>query len=188
VSPAVLLAGLLLAAPGGSASPPPAEPWITDEDGVLEMLLAHRDDTRVDGGTLRLDRRKKLITWTGAPNEIGCKRSFEAAFSDVKSVEEERSLPGFHLELKQGKPKGWTLMPLPHVAYLLKGPGVSEGDLQQKASDAGLTGPDGAPLRVGGDAGGVGPRVKKRELPEEVDRDVRKAITALRDALASPGE
>jgi hypothetical protein len=183
MSATLLLAGLLAAGP----TPTPEAPvdWLTDEDGVLELLLAHRDDDRVDGGTLRVDRGRKLVTWTGAPNEIGCKRGFEATFADVKSVEEERSLPGFHLELRQGKRRGWTLMPLPHVTYLLKDPKVAEGDLQQRASDAGLVGPDGAPLRVGGEAGGVGPRVKKRELPDEVDRDIRKAITALRDALGA---
>jgi len=176
-----LLAGLLLVAPTAA---PPVE-WLTDQDGVLEMLLAHREDDRVDGGTLRVDRSKKLVTWTGAPNEIGCKRKFEAAFSDVKYVEEERSLPGFHLELRQGKPKGWTLMPLPHVEFLLKDPGVSQGDLQRKADDAGIRGPDGAPLRVGGQAGGVGPVVKKREVPAEVERDISRAIKTLRAALAS---
>ncbi len=186
MSAALVLAGLLAAGPAPTPQPPVE--WITDEDGVLELLLAHRDDDRVDGGTLRVDRAKRLVTWTGAPNEIGCKRRFEVSFADVKSVEEERTLPGFHLELREGKPKGWTLMPLPHVTYLLKDPSVKEGDLQQRANDAGLVGPDGAPLRIGGEAGGVGPRVKKRELPDEVDRDVRKAITVLRDALASGGE
>jgi hypothetical protein len=184
MSAALLIAGLLAAGPAPTPQAPPVD-WITDEDGVLELLLAHRDDDRVDGGTLRVDRTKKLVTWTGAPNEIGCKRKFEASFADVKSVEEERTFAGFHLELRQGKPKGWTLIPLPHVTYLLKDPAVKEGDLQQRATDANLTGPDGAPLRVGGEAGGVGPRVKKRELPEEVDRDIRKAITVLRDALAA---
>jgi hypothetical protein len=183
----LLVAGLLLAGPGPTPSAPPVD-WITDEGGVLEMLLAHRDDDRVDGGTLRVDRGRKLVTWAGAPNEIGCQRTFEAAFSDVKYVEEERALPGFHLELKQGKRKSWTLMPLPHVAYLLKDPAVAQGDLQQRATDANLVGPDGAPLRVGGEAAGVGPRVKKREVPEEVDRDIRKAVAALRDALASSGQ
>jgi hypothetical protein len=28
--------------------------------------------------------------------------------------------------------------------------------------------------------------VKKQELPDDVDRDIRKAIAALRDALATP--
>lgn len=184
MSPALLVAGLLLAQ---APSPPPVE-WITDEVGALEMLLAHRDDDRVDGGTLRLDRRKRLVTWTGAPNEIGCKRTFEVAFADVKYVEEERSLSGFRLELRQGKPKSWTLMPLPHVAYLLKEPAVMQGDLQHRADDAALKGPDGAPLRIGGQAGGVGPVVRKQELPEEVDRDIRKAVSTLRDALAAPAE
>ncbi len=182
---AFLLAGWLAAGPAPSPSAPPVD-WITDEDGVLELLLAHRDDDRVDGGTLRGDRVKKLVTWKGAPNEIGCKRTFEATFADVKTVEEERALPGFHLELRQGKRRSWTLMPLPHVAYLLKDPSVKEGDLQHRANDAGLVGPDGAPLRIGGEAGGVGPRVKKRDLPDEVDRDILKAITVLRDALAAP--
>lgn len=186
MSAALVLAGLLAA----GATPTPAAPiaWISDENGVLELLLAHRDDDRVDGGTLRVDRVKKLVTWTGAPNEIGCKRSFEATLADVKSVEEERTYAGFHLALRQGKRKDWTLIPLPHVTYLLKDPAVKEGDLQQRASDANLTGPDGAPLRVGGEAGGVGPRVKKRELPDDVDRDIRRAITALRDALATPAQ
>ena len=184
---ALLLAGLVAAGPAPSPSAPPVD-WITDEDGVLELLLAHRDDSRVDGGTLRVDRRKRLVTWTGAPNEIGCKRTFEVAFADVKAVEEERTLPGFHLELRQGKPRGWTLMPLPHVTYLLQDPKFTEGSLQQRAADANLVGPDGAPLRIGGEAGGAGPTLKKRDLPEDVDRDILKAITVLRDALAAPAE
>jgi hypothetical protein len=159
---------------------------MTDEGGVLELLLAHRDDDRVDGGTLRVDRVKRVVSWTGAPNEVGCKRSFEATFADVKSVEEERTFAGFHLALRQGRRKDWTLIPLPHVTYLLKEPAVMEGDLQHRANDANLVGPDGAPLRIGGEAGGVGPRVKKQELPDDVDRDIRKAIAALRDALATP--
>ena len=182
MTPAVALAGLLLAAPEPSA---PVE-WITDDGGVLVMLLAHRDDGRVDGGTLKLDRGKRLVTWTGAPDEIGCKRQFEVAFADVKSVEEERVLPGFRLELRQGKPKSWTLMPLPHVTFLVEGPRVAQGDLQHRANDAALKGPDGAPLRIGGEAAGAGPIVKKRRLPDDVDRDIRQAVAALREALASP--
>lgn len=183
----LLLAALLLVGAAPTPAPPPVD-WITDEDGVLEMLLAHRDDDRVDGGTLRVDRGKKLVTWTGAPNEIGCKRRFEASFADVKYVEEERALPGFHLELKQGKRKSWTLMPLPHFSSLLKGAAVLEGGLQRAAEDANLVGPDGAPIRIGGQAGGAGPVVTKRELDPEVERDIRKAVAMLREALASPGE
>ena len=152
------------------------------------MLLAHREDGRVDGGTLKVDRRKRLVTWTGAPNEIGCKRSFEAAFSDVKYVEEERTLPGLRLELREGKPKSWTLMPLPHFAALLQSPAVTDGGLQRRAEDANLQGPDGAPLRVGGEAGGAGPVVRKVPLEPEVERDIRRAVATLRDALASSGE
>jgi hypothetical protein len=180
---ALLLSGLLLAAP--EPSTPPVE-WMTDEDGVLEMLLAHRDDGRVDGGTLRLDRGKKLVTWTGAPNEIGSKRAFEVAFSDVKYVEEERALPGFRLELRQGKPRSWTLMPLPHFNELLQGPATSQNDIKRVAEDANLLGPDGAPLRISGEAAGAGPSVRKRELAPAVEQDIRKAVTMLRDALASP--
>lgn len=171
------------------AGAPPAAPveWLSDQDGVLEMLLAHREADRVDGGTLRLDRRKQLVTWTGAPGDIGCQRAFEAAFSDVKKVEEERGMPGFRLELKAGKPKGWTLMPLPHVEWLLKRPDTT-GGLQRIMDEAGMTGPDGGALRVGGDAGAAAPVLRKTELPEAVDRDIRKAIETLRAALASSGE
>jgi hypothetical protein len=185
MSPAVALASLLLAGPAPDTSVPPVE-WLTDTDGVIEMLLAHRDEDRVDGGTLRLDRRKKLLTWTGAPNEIGCKRHFEVAFSDVKRVEADRVEAGFILELQAGKPRSWVLTPLPHVEHLLKGPAVHEGDLQHKANSLGLVDRDGAPLRMGGRAGGVGPDVRKREVPEQVQRDMDRAIRTLRDALGSP--
>ena len=184
MSAGLVLASLLLAAP----TPPPSDlplEWLKDEEGVVEMLLAHRDEERVDGGTLRLDRRRKLLTWAGAPNEIGCKRRFEVAFSDVRKVEQDRVEAGFTLELAAGKPKTWTLMPLPHVEFLMKGPAVHEGDLQHKTSSLGLVGPDGAPLRMGGRAGGVGPDVRKAAVPEEVERDVERAIKVLRDALAS---
>jgi hypothetical protein len=181
MTPALVLAGLLAAGPSPSA--PPVE-WIKDEDGVLEMLLAHRDDGRVDGGTLRVDRRRQLVTWTGAPNEIGCKRTLEASFADVKTVEEERVLPGFRLELREGRTKSWTLMPLPHFQSLLQDASVKAGGLQRAAENSNLQGPDGAPLRIGGEAGGAGPVVRKRELPPEVERDVRKAVATLRDALA----
>jgi hypothetical protein len=84
MSAALALVPLLLG-PAPSPSVPPVE-WLTDQDGVVEMLLAHRDVDRVDGGTLRLDRRKRLFTWTGAPGEIGCQNTLEIAFSDVKLV------------------------------------------------------------------------------------------------------
>jgi hypothetical protein len=170
MSPAVALASLLLAGPAPDTSVPPVE-WLTDTDGVIEMLLAHR---------------KKLLTWTGAPNEIGCKRHFEVAFSDVKRVEADRVEAGFILELQAGKPRSWVLTPLPHVEHLLKGPAVHEGDLQHKANSLGLVDRDGAPLRMGGRAGGVGPDVRKREVPEQVQRDMDRAIRTLRDALGSP--
>jgi hypothetical protein len=182
--PCLAVVALLMTLP---AEAPAAPEWLTDQDGVLELMLAHREDDRVDGGTLRLDRRKRLVTWTGAPGEIGCQRAFEAAFSDVKKVEEERGLPGFRLELRTGKPKAWTLMPLPHVEWLLKQPGT-KGGLQRIMDEGGMTGPDGGALRVGGDAGASAPVLRKADLPEAVERDIRQAIETLRAALAHSGE
>lgn len=184
MTPASLALLGLLAAPAPAPSVAPVE-WLKDEDGVLEMLLAHRESGRVDGGTLRLDRSKKLLTWTGAPGEIGCPRTLEVAFSDVKRVEEERVEPGFRLELKDGSQKSWTLMPLPHFQFLVKGAAVDQGGMQQKLDDAGLHDAEGNSLRVSGAAAGAGPSVRKRQLPPEVERDVRQAIATLRSALSS---
>lgn len=189
MSPAAALAfvplAALLAAP--EPTPSPATEWLTERDGVVEMMLAHQDDDRVDGGTLRIDRRRKLVSWTGAPNDVGCARQFEAAFSDVKSVDEDQATAGFRIELRQGKPKSWVLAPLPHFAYLAKGPVVDDGGLQQKLKDAGVRDPQGEPVRVSGAAGGAGPRIRKRDVPPAVGRDVDRAIRILRDALANKG-
>src|SRR5438445_12682930 len=69
--------------------------WMSDSAAVLEVRLAHADRDRVDGGTLRLDRTKRLVTWVGAPGDIGCKPKLESTLEAVQSVTTEDGRPGF---------------------------------------------------------------------------------------------
>jgi hypothetical protein len=177
--PALLIAIVLASGPPAAGSPD----WMSDEHGVLELRLAHLHPGRIDGGTLRLDRTKRLVEWIGAPGEIGCKDKVEARFDDVKSVAVDEVAPGFLLELKTGKPKSLRLIPLPHAQWLLKQPKMQEAiATAMKYGTEGLNTPDGKMAPTGSAAGG-GPTLKTVEIPKDVAADTKKAVDALKEAL-----
>src|SRR3954471_2071797 len=107
---AIALAALVLAA-SPEPSPSPDALW-SDDGNVLEIPLAHRDRDRVDAGLLRIDRRKRVLTWDGAPGEIGCALRVEASLDDV-AVAEARG-PGLTLTLKTGPVPEMTFIPPAH--------------------------------------------------------------------------
>lgn len=172
-----LLCLLALAPAGWTAD---AE-WMADEAGVLDIKVALAEKGGACGAALILDRTKKTLLLEGAPGEIGCKLKVEESFTDVKSVKTGDGA-GFLVELKKGKQKKLLMIPVVHVQWLLSQPMVG-GSFGQAVQSSNLTGPDGEPIRVGGAAGGVGPTVKKVELPKDVVADTEKAVQAVRQAL-----
>jgi hypothetical protein len=155
--------------------------WMTDEGGVLDIKVALADKGAACGGALMIDRNKKMLVFEGAPGEIGCKLKLEEPFAEVKSVKTGDGA-GFLLELKKGKQKKLLMIPVVHVQWLIAQPMVG-GGFGQAAQSANLVGPDGEPMRVGGAAGGVGPSVKKVEIPKEVAADTEKVARTIREAL-----
>ena len=128
------------------APPAPAgDSWMTDENGVLQMMLAHDEKSGPDGGLLTLDRNKKTITWAGAPGEHGCKLKVEGSFDSVKSVKDNGREAGFLLEMKEGKTRKLVLLPLPYAEWFVRQWKVAEGSF-------GKTLPEGT-LRTGGGKG-----------------------------------
>ncbi len=157
--------------------------WLTDDGNVLELKLAHLDKNGPDGGILRIDRGKKVVSWDGIPGEIGCKLKVEATFDDVKSVSLDDYQAGFVVELKKGKTKKLVLIPVPHAMALMTRADVKEVGLQTSMANAGLRDSAGDGIRTGGSVGGAGPAAKKVELPKEVVADTRKAADAVLEAL-----
>jgi hypothetical protein len=179
---------LLIAA---SAPPPLAAEdadWLVDDGNVLELMLAHRDSPRPDGGTLRIDRRKHLVLWEGIARETGCKLKLEASFQDVKSVDIDERQAGFVLQLRKGKPKELVLIPVQHVSAFNIQPGLKAGGFQTSLGSTPLRGPGGDSMRASGSAGGAAPSAKKLELPEAVVADTQRAVTAIRRAMDLPAQ
>jgi hypothetical protein len=170
----------------GVPAPLPADEadWLVDDGNVLELKLAHLDRPRPDGGILRIDRGKRLLSWEGIARETGCKLKVEASFEDVKSVEIDEQQAGFTLRLKRGKPKELVLIPVEHVAAFALRPELKTGGLQTALANAPLRGPGGDPMQASGSAAGAAPSAKKLELPAEVVAATRKAVAAIRGALA----
>lgn len=152
--------------------------WIRDDGRVVELLLAHRDADRVDGGTLRVDRERRVLAWTGAPNEIGCQRPWEVSFDDVSEVKADE--PGFVLRLHRA-PREVRLVPLPHFSALVDAertqavtPGVREA----------IRGPDKEAMPLSGSGATTTPTLKRRVLAPEVQRDSARAAAAILQALS----
>lgn len=166
----------------GSALLPAGEPdWLQDDGRVLEMRLAHREADRVDGGTLRVDRARRLVTWQGAPNEVGCRRPWESSFVGVGGVKVDA--PGFVIVLRQGPVKEMRLAPLPHFAELLGKPHI--GGVAPNVKEA-LKGPDGDPVPLGGSGASTTPSVGRVPASPSMQRDTRRAVSAILDALGRP--
>lgn len=174
----VLRLVVFLSACGVASAQTTTSAWFSDDGRVVEMRLAHRDFDRVDGGTLRIDRERRVLVWQGAPNEIGCRRPFEAPLDAVTEVALDE--PGFHLRLSQGPVKDMKLIPLPHFAWLLTpktrggiGPSVREQ----------LKGPDRDRMPIGGSGASTLPSGPGPAPPPEVKQDSTRAVGAIRDAL-----
>ena len=175
---AIAALSLLLALPGVS----PTE-WMSEEGGLLELKLAHREPSRPDGGVLRVDTLRRLVLWEGIPGELGCRQRIEASFEEVKSVR-TASDGGFELQLRDGRKLAF--LPLPHAAWFGKRGKVDHGDLAHLAQNVDLTGPDGGSLPLSGSAGSTAPRIERVRLPDEVAFDIRRAVDAVREALGRP--
>ncbi|HEV8254787.1 MAG TPA: Ig-like domain-containing protein [Vicinamibacteria bacterium] len=173
---------MLLAAVVFLAAAPavPSGDWLTEESGLLELKLAHQERDRPDGGILRIDGLRRLVLWEGIPGDLGCRQRIEAPFETVKSVRAARTA-GFTLELHDGRKL--TFLPLPHAAWFAKQTQVNQGDFARVAREADLTGPDGRSLPLSGSAASTAPRVERIRLPDDVAFDVRRAVTAVREAL-----
>jgi hypothetical protein len=156
--------------------------WIADDGRVVTMLLAHRDSDRVDGGTLRLDRERRVLDWTGAANEIGCRRPFQASFDDVDEVKADE--PGFVIRLRKGPYKELRLAPLPHFAALV-GQGRT-GGVAPSVKEA-LKGPDKDRAPLSGSGASTTPTLARRAPPPAVQRDSLRAADAILHALGRSG-
>ena len=169
-----VVAALVLAPIAGQAQD---GDWISDDGRAVTLLLAHRDVGRVDGGTLRVDRERRLVTWEGAPNEIGCRRPWEAAFEDVEDVKADE--PGFVITLRKGG-KESRLVPLPHFTALVgQGRSVSVSPGVKEA----LKGPDKDYAPLSGSGSSTTPTLSRPVLPPAVQRDSARAAEVILRAL-----
>lgn len=186
---ALAMAVALVAANGRAAE---QADWMKDEGGVLEMMLAHEEKGAPDGGILRIDRAKKTVTWEGVPGEVGCKLKVESSFDSVKSVKDNGQNAGFVLELKEGKTKRLTLLPLPYAQWFIMQWKASEGKFGQTLPEGTLATGDGRrgegqSMGPSGSAAG-GPSLKHVDIPELVSKDTKKAISAALEALGRGGK
>jgi hypothetical protein len=152
--------------------------WMAEQGTVLEMKLAHRDTVRVDGGTLRVDRERRTVSWEGAPNEIGCAREWQASFDDVTGVRADA--PGFLIGLRSGPVREVRLAPLPHFRALLgqrRDRGVRP-HVRELLKDR-----DGDPIPLGGSGGSTTPMLDPVLASPEVQRDSEAAVDAILRAL-----
>ncbi len=156
--------------------------WMSEDEGVLELKLAHEEKNRPDGGILRIDSRKRLVQWEGIPDEVGCKLKVEAPFDEVKNISVS-DLAGFVLEFKKGKNKKLVLIPVPHAWWFVQQWTALGGSFSQNIPEGTLRDHDGGGLSLTGAEGGAGPKLKHRDLPTQVVKDTLKAANAVRAAL-----
>jgi hypothetical protein len=173
----LLVAALLFTAAAYAQDPD----WIHDDGRVVELLLAHRDTDRVDGGTLRVERERRVLAWTGAPNEIGCRRPWEVSFDDVDEVKADE--PGFVLRLRRA-PREVRLAPLPHFSALVNAERTQQ--VTPSVREA-IRGPDKESIPFSGAGASTTPTLKRRMLAPEVQRDSARAVEAVLAALSRRG-
>ena len=123
-------------APAPAASPLPAAALWTDDGTILEVPLAHRDRDRIDAGILRVDRRRRVLTWEGLPEEIGCGLRVEAPLDDVRGIAESREV-GLTLQLRSGPLRELVLIPPAHFALLAQPTVRKRGGLSREEAIAG---------------------------------------------------
>jgi hypothetical protein len=177
----VAAALLLTLAPATSASPlPPAALW-SDDGTILEVPLAHRDRDRIDAGILRVDRRRRVVTWEGLKEEIGCGLRVEAPFDDVRGIAESREV-GLTLLLRGGPVRELVLIPPAHFALLAQPVVRKRGGLSREEAIAGRLRNDDIYADAAGSGAFGGPTGKPVLVPEDVRRDVRAVVAILRSA------
>lgn len=156
--------------------------WLVeDHPGVLELRLVHDEQRRADGGVLRIDANRRVVTWEGIPGERGCRQKLEAPFGSVRAIRDE---PQGEIRLEiEGQPRDrWLFVPLPHAAWVANASTAVTRGVQPDVRDS-LVGPDGFPLPVGGSAQFAGPQFRQDVVPGEVTADVRLAVDRMRQAL-----
>ena len=164
------------------AAPPGSAEWMSEDEGILELKLAHEEKGRPDGGTLRVDGNRRLVVWEGIPGEFGCKLKVEASFDEI-GVISVSDQAGFVIEFKNGKNRKLVLIPVPHAWWFKQQWTTQDGKLGTNVPEGSMRDHDGSPVAVGGAAGGVGPRIKHREIPKDVAAATLKAANAIRMAL-----
>jgi hypothetical protein len=165
-----------------SASTPPAALW-TDDGTILTVPLAHRDRDRVDAGILRVDRGRRVVTWEGLPEAIGCRLRLEAGFDDVRGVAESRGV-GLTLTVRGGAVRELILIPPAHFALLAQPTVRARGGLSREEAIAGrLVQGDDIYADASGSGAFGGPTSKTIVVSEEVRRDVRAVVAILRGAV-----
>ena len=189
-----IMIGLLVAAMAGpaiqpeaaksqaGAAPSGAADWMSKDDGVLELKLAHEEKARPDGGTLRVDEGRQLLLWEGIPGEFGCKLKIEASFEDVGNISVSEQA-GFVVEFKRGKTKKLVLIPVPHAWWFQQQWATRDGKFGQGDQGGVMHDRDGDSLSAGGAAASAGPSLKHREIPKDVVDATRRAANAVRAAL-----
>lgn len=188
-----MMIGLILTVLAGPGLPSQAAPrqesvipritaeWMSEDDGVLELKLAHEEKARPDGGVLRVDSRRRLVEWHGIPGEVGCKMKVEVSFDDVKGVSVSDQA-GFVLELRTGKNKKLTFLPVPHAWWFVQQWTAEGGNLGHNLPEGTLRTQDGE-MGAAGASAGAAPRPKHRDTPPQVAADTRTAANAVLAAL-----
>lgn len=180
----IALAAFALFAAATPVSPPPPAPLWTDDGTVLEVPLAHRDRARVDAGVLRIDRRRRVMTWAGLPEAMGCALRLEVPFEDVRGVAESRGV-GLTVTLRSGTVRELVLVPPAHFALLAQPVVRARGGISREEAIAGQLRSDERYVDAAGSGAFGGPSGKTIVVPEAVRRDVREVVGALRSALAA---
>ncbi len=163
----------LLAAPGDEAAD-----WIGRQAGGVELALAHDHGRgRLDGGVLTVDPNRRVVLWAGIEGDLGCPTRIEVPFADVRSVQVEAV--GFTLVLRRGPLRRLVLMPRPHARWLRASQTNNAEAMRVLGEMPGSE--EGIPM--GGPTTFAGPVRQRVDLPAEVERDVRRAVDAIRDAL-----
>jgi len=182
----VLAVSALLRASTPAAAAPPSVDWmVEDRAGVLQLRLAHAEPgRRPDGGVLRVDPNRRVVTWQGVEGEVGCRRTLEAPFARIRAIRDEPQ-GVLRLEL-QGEPRDrWVFVPLPHAAWLARAASRIVQGLSPDVRDS-LVGPDGFAMPVGGSAAFAGAQTRDDIVPGDVAAAVGLAVERVRASLGRP--
>lgn len=172
---------LLSLAPAPSPPPLPAAALWTDDGTILEVPLAHRDRDRIDAGILRIDRRRRLMTWAGLPEEIGCGLRLEVPFDDVRGVAESRGV-GLTLTFRRGPVRELILIPPAHFALLAQPTIRERGGISREEAIAGQLKNDDVYADATASGAFGGPTARAVVVPEDARRDVRAVVAIVRSA------